>query len=67
MAQPETHPTRGGRKAAAAPGREAGGANLRYAPSYRRAGGNSQNYPGVSVTLIQCLEPVLSGERVRHG
>ena len=61
MAQPETDPTRGGLEAAAAPSREAGGAFLRHAPSWRRAGGNSQNYPGVSVTLIQCLEPYCPG------
>lgn len=57
MAQPECDPTCGGHLAAAAPGRKAGGASLRHAPSWRRKGGNSQNYPGVSVTLIQCLKP----------
>lgn len=55
MAQPEFDPTCGGHWAAAAPGRKAGGAPLRHAPSWRRAGGNSQNYPGVSVTLNQYL------------
>lgn len=55
MAQPECDPTCGGHLAAAAPGRKAGGASLRHAPSWRRTGGNSQNYPGVSVTLIQYL------------
>ena len=67
MAQPEIDPTRGSLLAAAAPGREAGGAFLRHAPSWRRAGGNSKNYPGVSVLLISMPLPVPSGERVRHG
>lgn len=66
MAQPECDPTCGGHLAAAAPSRKAGGAPLRHAPSWRRTGGNSQNYPGVSVTLIQCFKPNLSGEHVRH-
>jgi hypothetical protein len=66
MAQPEFDPTCGGHLAAAALGRKAGGAPLRHAPSWRRVGGNSQNYPGVSVTLIQCLKANLSGEHVRH-
>jgi hypothetical protein len=67
MAQPESDPTRGGLLAAAAPGCEAGGALLRHAPSWRRAGSNSQNYPGVSVLQITMPLPVPSGERVRHG
>lgn len=51
---------------AAAPGREARGAPARCALSHRRTGGNSQNYPGVSVGLIRTPGSDLSGERVRY-
>ena len=66
MATPELEPTRGGLRVAAAPGRKAEGALTRCAASHRRTGGNSQNYPGVSVGLIQNLGSCLFGERVRY-
>ena len=58
--------SRGGRSAAAAPCRRAGGAHARRTSFRRRTGGNSQNYPRVSVGLISEAIEGLSGERVRH-
>lgn len=49
---PDPRAKRGGLRAAAAPGRKAEGAISRRVTSRRRAGGNSENYPGVSVVLI---------------
>ena len=66
MAQPEFRPTRGDQLVAAAPGRKAGGALTRCAQSHRRTGGNSENYPGVSVGLIPDPASDLFGERVRY-
>ena len=58
--------SRGGHSATAAPGRMAGGAHARRTSFRRRTGGNSQNYPRVSVGLISEAIEGLSGERVRH-
>lgn len=66
MATSDLDPTRGDLRDAAAPGRKAGGAFAQRALSRRRAGGNSKNYPGVSVGLIQDPASRLFGERVRY-
>ena len=58
--------SRGGRLAAAAPGREARGATARRTVIRRRTGGNRHYYPRVSVGVISASFDDLSGGRVRH-